>query len=440
MECLYYPYSRCLDTNHLKKTLLLFDKLYFLDTEPNAVRYELIRKYQHGFSLDELKQKELISTYAYLQEKKLIEIIDPTNIIENYDALLTSNINSDLNSDDFCKTAICHSTNTWKIMSSRMPKSIRNSFYPGGMSFDEALLLQDVIRSWNNNSSISENSIRFYEWLKRWGAGNRYLDRIRDAAEDVEKAEQIFMKEYSHVIGGNPCMKQEAYEVPFLQASSIRINEALIVCLERGLTPITDSRIHDKLLNIKVQNAFDKIENNVALFKEHDFDLPYAIPKKDLAVKIIDELLPDECLEKMSFADIVNYKLENRELFERFTIKISQLIAAIDETEFDSNYYRTIQRIIDKEVIPELESIKNDMRKSFEKDFGKIILQSAGIIMPVLYASIKGGLTVNQILAACALGELTYLSAAGAETLMDNISNIKNRKSNAFSYLLGLKP
>ena len=43
IEAVYYPYSRALITSTLKKAALLFDSLYFLDSEPWFVRDAITR-------------------------------------------------------------------------------------------------------------------------------------------------------------------------------------------------------------------------------------------------------------------------------------------------------------------------------------------------------------------------------------------------------------
>lgn len=439
MEALYYPYSRCLSLNHLKKTLLLFDELVFLDTELDGIRFEILRKYQHGYDLNELQRKLLMDAYDYLKSEKLIRIQDPTRVIRKYDALITTNINSDLRNKEFCDTAICHSTNTWSIMRARLPKSFQLSLDPRSMTFDEALLLQDVIRCQKTGIRLPDDSTRFYIFLKKYGQENEWLKRVADAADSAEQAEELFYKEYSHTIGGNPCIVQKSYEVPFLQASSLRINEALIFCLEQGLIPITDSPVHSRLLNIKAQQAISLINKGIDSNLMQEFDLPYHVPKRDIAIRIIDKLVPEEIFENMTIEDVVKYKNKHREQFIWFSNKVSQLSATLNEAINDPNYDRSIQRIIDKDVLPEIDKIKIEFSNTLSKDFGKVVLQSAGIIVPILYTSILGGLSIKDILIACALGEAGYLSTTGAPLLMENLAHIKSRKSSAFAYVLGLK-
>ena len=89
-------------------------------------------------------------------------------------------------------------------------------------------------------------------------------------------------------------------------------------------------------------------------------------------------------------------------------------------------------------MIPEITDIKNKLRRSYEENFGKLLLQSAGVIVPTLSASIVGGLSFSSVLAACALAEMGYLTAIGADKIINIVSSLKDKHNNSYSYLLNL--
>ena len=62
-EYLYYPYSRCLDEKQLKKALLLFDKVVFLDSQPQFMRQALLYE-EHPEYAEGIEQ-----TYYFLEQK-----------------------------------------------------------------------------------------------------------------------------------------------------------------------------------------------------------------------------------------------------------------------------------------------------------------------------------------------------------------------------------
>lgn len=445
MNCLYFPYSRCIDLNSLKKALLLFDKIYFLDTLSVEIRQALIREGSH-FSefkvLSEENQKYLASTYNYLREEELIGFIDPTELLRSHDLLLSQNIINDLRNEEYYQYATGYYDKEWTVLRTRLPQTFLDSLKPDVMTFENrnweslrnARHLRNALQEYAKSSKFKLEISHFYRFYQQIYNTPHYSI----AFENTDKQVVHNAKKSGEAIKGKPFLDLETYDIPFHLASSIRITEALIVCLEKDLIPLTDSYIHKKLLTIKIENALREIKNNAYIREACNFDLHYELPKQDLALTIIDKLLPLDIFENMSFEDVVSYKKEHRELFDEFNIVLSKLAATINDNPFDDNYMRRLQKIIDKNVIPEINKIEMKMNKSIAKNTGKIIIQSSGVLVPVLYASILGGLSIKDILIACALGELSYLTTTGSDNLFKVVDKLKNKKSNSFSYLLRL--
>ena len=420
-EYLYYPYSRCLDEKHLKKALLLFDKIVFLDSQPQFIRQALLYE-EHPEYAERIEQ-----TYFFLEQNDVIRIINPKSVVDKFDLLITTNTSQDLRDRSFCNAAIKHSTEVWDMLYERLPSTFIEFFYPGSGTFAEAVSLQNVIKASSNREFLLDNSKKTFDF---------FYGRFDNLTENEQW--DLFDQRYKYVIGGNPFITLKSYNIPFLQASSLRINEALVVCEEYGYIPFTDSSIHNQLLNIKLKNTLQLIKSNMQIRENIEFDLPYELPKEHMALKIIDEVLPDEALDNIEFAELLEYKNNNKELFDRFYAHISELSASISDNCYDENYYRNLQRVIDKKVIPEITDIKNKLRRSYEENFGKLLLQSAGVIVPTLSASIVGGLSFSSVLAACALAEMGYLTAIGADKIINIVSSLKDKHNNSYSYLLNL--
>ena len=354
-EYLYYPYSRCIDNTHLKKSLLLFDKVIFLDTQPQFMRNALMYQENKDYA------EKIEETYNYLSDIDAIKIINPQPIINKYDLFITMNVTCDLRDTNYCDLAIKHSTDIWDILYDRLPPSFIEAFYPGAGTFWEAISIQNLLRAYSNLNLMSNTERSII-------ANNFMLGRFSNLTNS--ELWELFNKRYKYVIGGNPHIKLETYEVPFLQASSLRINEALLVCYENGYIPFTDSVIHSKLLNVKLENTLLKINTDKNIRDRIMPDLQYKLPKEHLSLKIIDELLPNECFQNLSFSELINYKSENIKLLDRFNSKIAEISACIERVGYDDDYIRNLQKIIDKEVVPEIKEIKDELEKSYEKNFG----------------------------------------------------------------------
>ena len=325
----------------------------------------------------------------------------------------------------FCKTAIDYSADVWSILYERLPPSFIEKFYPGAGSFSEAISLQNIIKSKGDIEKLPE-------WIKKFA-------NVRFPKKNEREAWEIFKNRYKYIIGGNPIIKLTAYEIPFLQASSLRMNEALLICATNGYIPFTDSEIHRNLLNLKLSNTISKIKSDKIFRQKVLPDFEYEIPQEQLALNIVDELIPSDNLKKLTFSELLNYKSENIKLLELFRDKVAELAFNIESVGYDDKYYRNLRKIVNKEVKPEMKMLKKELGKSYEKNFGKIILNSVGVLIPTLSISVIGGLSFSGILAACALAEVGYLSTKGADSLLEIVSTLKNNKKNDYSYLLNLK-
>jgi hypothetical protein len=417
-RCLYYPYSRAINTDTLKKAVLLFDEIVFLDSQPWFVRSELLGDRGKEVSA------QLAENYEYLAKKEIITLRDPTLLIQDHDLLLTANVVNDVHNDDFCKEAIDYDVTVWDVLTERIPPSFLKAFYPGAGTFSEAITLQALVKAKGKVEELPDNLRRFAEF--RW------------RGMTPENLWQTFSGRYKFVIGGNPHMRLESYEIPFLQASSLRINEALLIAGMEGLTPFTDSKIHDRLLRLKVKNSLRVLVENPELREKLEIDIPLKLPRQHLAVAILDRLLPAEELEKRSLQELTEYRISHADEFARFSGKVAELATAIESIEPSSNYNIALQRMVDAKVIPEITAARDQLITDYEKSFGALALKSAKIVVPTVVVTAFAGLGVWEILGACALAELGVLSAKGADDLLEAWRARRQSERKSFAYLAEL--
>lgn len=414
-RCLYYPYSRAINANTLKKAVLLFDEIVFLDSQPWFVRSELFGDEGKGVS------SQLTEDYDYLAEKGIITLRDPTQVIQDQDSLLTANVVSDVRSDDFCKEAIDYDVTVWDVLTERIPPTFLEAFYPGAGTFSEAITLQALVKAQGKLEEIPEHLRRFAEF--RWQTRN------------PSELWQAFRGRYKFVIGGNPHMRLESYAIPFLQASSLRINEALLIAGMEGLTPFTDSKIHDRLLRLKINNSLRALVKNPDLREKMATELPLELPRQHLALAILDRLLPPQELERRSLQELTEYRISRADEFARFSGKVAELSAEIESIEPSSAYNKDLQRIVDAKVLPEIRAARDQLISDYEKSFGALALKSAKVVVPAVVVTTFAGLGVWEILGACALAELGVLSATGADDLLESWRARRQSGRKSFAYL-----
>src|SRR6516165_10905375 len=112
-----------------------------------------------------------------------------------------------------------------------------------------------------------------------------------------------------------------------LQASSLRINEALLLSSLDGYMPFTDSDIHDRLLRLKTSRSLiaPKGNDNRDLADKLALLTQVAVPYQTLAVSIVDHLVPQRALDRRTVKEIIKYRRENKDLFSKFYERVRSL-------------------------------------------------------------------------------------------------------------------
>jgi hypothetical protein len=429
LTAIYYPYSRSLSAATLRKAALLFESLYFLDSEPWFIRSVLTREKLTG-SAESQKSLQIEEDYTLLLREGLIRTLDATSIARDHDELLTTNVINDVTDDEFCKACVAYSAETWGILRERIPRSLLRELYPGVGTFSEAISLQAIINSNGNIDLIGTEWIRRFAEF-RWGGSNP-INR--------ERALEIFLEArgYRYVIGGDGGHTElPAYRFPFLQASSLRINECLIAAAQNGLIPYTDSSIHDALLRLKVGRALVALEASPELKRQLSIEIPLRFPQQSVAVEILKYLIPDEALERAPITDILRYRSKHARLLSRFQSYLEILSSEIEDVSAGYEYEKKIRRIVSSKVLPEIENARDNLASSYEEAFGGLVSASAVSLSSTIGATVFGGLDLWHILLAGALAEGGVLAAKAPAELIGAWKGRKKNQRSPLAYVTG---
>jgi len=128
LTALYYPYSRCTDETALKRLILLYDEVWFIDPVPSRMRQELmVNSYVPEDIVDDWKVVR--EQYSILEESGAIRFFDPVPLITSHDTVLTASIESDVMDDAlwdiFTRADL---PDSWSILKERVPASTLNLF------------------------------------------------------------------------------------------------------------------------------------------------------------------------------------------------------------------------------------------------------------------------------------------------------------------------
>ncbi|HEU5383326.1 MAG TPA: hypothetical protein VFV38_48615 [Ktedonobacteraceae bacterium] len=391
-RALYFPYARSFSHLFLKQALLVFDELWFLDPLERASREAICYYNAHG-NTPSSQWNQFIEIYDQLYEANFVKIFSDFLLIREYDLLLQAAIGSDIADEEFSSLVFSSvGSNQWSIHRDRLPTSTRSIQWP---------------ESWKDRGTGYSSP-----WYKspptKWPY-NDYSPYIDEVAHS-----------YVHPVIG----------------LSATINQALLTCGLRGLIPITDSDTSLNLLRIKYQRALKangELQTNLQMQESN-----YASITGRLAFHLVRSIIPRQEIEKRTYSELLKYRETSHEHLKRFQVKLKQLSADLQTSFWEPNFELEVARLLDREIIPEVQKLRDDLKAIYEKMFGQIIGAVVKTASPSIVLSAFPGLGFHEILAwGVTIG--TGLTAISIQPLIDAWNSRRDLKRNGLVWLIDLE-
>jgi len=205
---------------------------------------------------------------------------------------------------------------------------------------------------------------------------------------------------------------------------SAMINFALNVSQRQGMTPLADAAPYQDLLGAKYARAARLLEST------ND-----RIQITDLSFAIFDELVPAERIAPLTLKDVINYRKESEKARETFLEHLGALQAKQGDVGKDGDYSGTIKDIINTDVVPAARAFKAEIDSVYDRlygDLAKGALKYLGGGSAAL--QLLGGLSWAHLLALAGV-----TGAALSATAIEAMLGIRSAKREcAISYVLGL--
>lgn len=389
-EALYYPYTRVQSSESLKAMVLYFDKIHVISPNEASI----------GSFSD--------SDFNVLFSNGLLNFISPSELLRQYDRVLTKSVIDDLTDHSFLRLASARRGHPWELFSEKVPSSLADhllrKYFVDIPNFYAAEKATHFVRE-GPHEEIAENGLR--ELIEARHA--RYSEEASRARnKDAE------YREYRRVT------------LPFEVGESLMINHAICASSRFALTPITDSDVHHEFLMLKLSRM-----QHHPLLKSILKDYGYIKDiKNDLtAQNIISETVP--ALTGASMQDVLEFRDENKDSLEAFRVQMGKLATEIQTNFWDSDFQKEIIDVVDSKVKPSIEDLKASAETTKEK-LARIFKRGAEISPLPIIGSIAPGCIPELALAASAgvlaLGE--YLEYAKRERV---------KRRNGFTYLLNMQ-
>lgn len=422
---LYYPYGMPTHEQTLKKALLYFDEVWFLDSLP----FEQREKGFRGMSLNVYGQEETLFNQAIeifnknvsniltdIREAKSLgvaKIVDVSNMLFPHNDLLTQALQSDVNDPTFVGISLNDHVSPWNLLIERAPESfIKNideesvfdlpNEYTGSFKFQK-VSSGDIAHSLARQFAISGFARGFSDPFVR-----EYKSRfpIFKTKAGAGICGDIWNKPYQHI------------NVPFAYGASLHLNQSFIIAEQEDLMPFTEESTFHHLLTYKYRAAKENSLNSQNIISHNaDHKLIAKMYQSILALKIIDIAFPIS-IEDLTIRQIIKYKKESRPELIKFREYLADAINAIIANSNPKDIMKESNDIIFKTLLPELSSLKAKMDEIYRDLFidlaKKGVLTLGAASTSNLICKLFSGLSAAEIIAigcAVAAGSITAISS-----------------------------
>ena len=163
---------------------------------------------------------------------------------------------------------------------------------------------------------------------------------------------------YSNPGGPVGCAKLLIYQAFMCSA---KLNFALYRSTKEGFFPLADAKPYGDLLGAKYARAINKLE-----------PAKNKIQVTDLSFAIFDELIPSEQLEKMTLKDVIRYRKASEKAREAFLEHLDVLQVKLAAIGTEGDYGGAIEKMVTTEILPAARNFKNKLQTIRETQFGAV--------------------------------------------------------------------
>ncbi|MDE3125998.1 MAG: hypothetical protein KGK14_10825 [Bacteroidota bacterium] len=205
-------------------------------------------------------------------------------------------------------------------------------------------------------------------------------------------------------------------------SKSMAVSSTLFICNKYNNSPVSINPILNELISLRMT---DEIYNGVTT------------KSRQLGLKLMDCLIPDEALTQIPWQDILLFREKTKAYFEAWDIELKK----IEATLFKENSSLTnsdISNLIDSDINPRLFELKREIEKIKEDRYKNILKTVKNVLLSGISLGALSGLSIT--------GAIVSFLGANVKTpqitdeIIDAHFSIKDRqRSNGLTYLLKIQ-
>ncbi len=349
LYALYYPETICLHEQELKYFLLLYDKVFFLpiDIQLNPGHTKLSQRFSiHDATLTGAFKSRRDAHYAlmYMSESKIWDDY-MKRLMALYDELEEKGILVGLSDQAFANASAWHPLR-------------------GPVDVD----LRDPL---------------FISLCQRYQNPKIFIPRTEGAV----------------IKGGGFLTRPFAYKKDFAIPSicAERLNSTLFFAECKKLFPVSTGQMYVDLLSAKLKRIaeYEKGQSTPEAKSTRTF---HKISM--LSWEVATEAVPYDVINRKTPKDILRYKAACAELKGRFHSHLLSLEASINSEPWDKSFGDELDRLVKKELLPEIQRVRDKKSMIWEKLFGDSLksISSLKVLPPLLGLHLIPGISCGEIL------------------------------------------
>lgn len=382
LNALYYPETICLDEIELKYLLLLYDRIFFLpiDNRLNPGHTSLTKR----FSI-----RDTILSGAFKSKR-----------------------------DDHYVIMYCSEPNVWDDRMKRL------------MGLYDELEAKGIVAGLQNEEFTKTDEP--HPLRVAVDADMKDTEFVSSCLRHQNKQIPLSRIEGAKMKGGGllltPFMYKEELAIPSI--CSERMNATLFIAGRDNLFPVCGNSMYVELLKAKLRRvALAPPEYATPPSNVHRFSL--------LSWEITTEVVPKSIVLEKSMKDLLRYKEACIDLKQKFRSYLWSLEALISSEPWDDNFPKELDRIVKKEIVPEVQRIREQKIVIWEKLFGQTLKSLASPkVAPVLVGiQLVTGLSFWEILAL----STSVIAGTALKPLIDAGQEERSLRRNALFFLLRLQ-
>ncbi|MBU7028478.1 MAG: hypothetical protein HXS48_16210 [Theionarchaea archaeon] len=404
---LYFPYADIRSATTLKTAILYFDRIAVVD--PRASFCGKSIRFDHlGHEMNTYMRK--IHT---LVEEKIIELIDPTEVISRFGKEIMDGIIQDLYDTDFLNLCEPFVDLPWVLSSAKLP------------SDDADKWLRNILVNVPTlaRGSTMHDTWKEYSWFFK-ESGPYFRELALRGYYEERKRGRYSNEEISHRLRERLFDEYRMVMLPFPIGESIMIGHVLAIAADRRFIPFCDEKIHLDTLKARIRRHSDSEMFKTVL---HEYGYLKDVKAGMLAQDVINETIPS--LERVPIETILRFRKEKADELENFRIEMRKLVTEIESNPWDSDFAAYINDIIDSTVNPALREIKNEIRGCKDSFWADAVKTFATVSPLPIVGSIFSGIPEHIALGIGA-------SLGGLALILDQWAKERRVKRNGFALLI----